>query len=182
MLRTAAFSCAVMMVMAGAARADDDPPECLLTKSLPAHAPRFEQYPAGPAWTGTRAAPVLTTHLSRIFRTQLRTQSKEKPDFAGHYRIAAWGCGTRCIDWGLVDAKSGQVVMGDHYGDVDLIHVMDEPLMYRPDSRLFVILGAPNEKPAREGYTYLLWTGHAFRQIAFYPYKAYCRIQTQPVP
>ncbi len=184
MLRTAAFLCATAIAVAGAAQADDDPPQCLLTASLPAHAPTFAQYPAGPLWQGKPAAPVLATHMARVFRTQLRTQSQGKPDFAGHYHIAGWGCGTSCISWGMVDLKSGQVVMADdhNYGDLDLFHVPDAPLIYRPDSRLLVMLGAPNEKPKREDYTYLLWTGHVFRQIAFYPYKAHCTVQVEPAP
>ncbi len=165
-----------------AARDDNDPLECLLTASLPAHAPTFANYPTAPLWQGPSAEPRLATRMEKVFRTQLKTQAREKPDFAGHYHIATWGCGAACIDWGMIDSKTGRVVMGDTWGDVNLMHVMDQPLMYKPDSRLFIILGAPSEKPEREGFTYLLWTGKAFKRIAFYPYKAYCRPQTQPVP
>ncbi len=182
MLRTAAFLCAAMMVGASAARADDDPPDCELTPSLPAHAPAFTRYPAGQLWQGKSKAPVLATRPERLFRTQLRTQSQGQPDFAGHYRIVGWGCGAPCIDWGMVDLKNGSVIMGGRYGDVDHMYVADKSLIYRADSRLLVVIGAPNEKPERRGYTYLLWTGRAFRQIAFYPYKAYCTIQVEPSP
>ena len=181
MLRTAAFLCALLLA-AGPALAQDDPPDCELEQSLPTGGPAFARYPAGPSWQGKPATPVLATPSARLFRTQLRTQSVGKPDFAGHYKIASWGCGAPCIDWGMVDLKTGHVVMGDRYGDVDHMYVMADVLVYRPDSRLFVIIGAPSEKPERRGYTYLLWTGRSFRQIAFYPYKAYCTVQSQAAP
>ncbi len=161
-------------ILADKAWADDD---CMITlAATPHNAPKFEDYPAGPAWHGTPVAPRLVTRDEKLFRTQLRTQAQEKPDFAGHYRIALWGCGAACVDWGMVDSQSGRVVMGDRFGDIDAMKVNeDQRLIYRLNSRLLVILGAPNEKPEREGMTYVLWTGHGFRQLAFYPTAKVCR-------
>ena len=134
-------------ILADKAWADDD---CMITlAATPHNAPKFEDYPAGPLWQGTPVEPRLTTRMEKVFRTQLKTQARETPNFAGHYHIASWGCGAACIDWGLIDSQTGRVVMGDAWGDDDIMHVADQPLLYKPDSRLFIVVGAPSEKTSR---------------------------------
>ena len=32
---------------------------------------------------------------------------KEPPNFAGHFRITLWGCGTMCLEGGIVDLTTG---------------------------------------------------------------------------
>jgi hypothetical protein len=60
----------------------------------------------------------------------LRLGSQEGPNFAGHFTVITWGCGSPCHTTVVVDAKSGRVFDG-------LTSQYDEE--YRLDSRLLVI-------------------------------------------
>lgn len=72
--------------------------------------PQFEQYPISESWFGTAAPIKLKTHSDRLFRTQFRNAAKEPPNFAGHFRLTMWGCGTQCIEGGIVDLSTGQLL------------------------------------------------------------------------
>ena len=71
----------------------------------------FARHPAETALVGTPAAPKLTTPKARQFRTILRREASEGPNFNGHYRVLHWGCGTNCIEWAVIDLTSGTVWM-----------------------------------------------------------------------
>jgi hypothetical protein len=72
--------------------------------------PKFDDYPAAAEWDGTRAPLNLTTPAARLFRTRLLRASREKPNFASHYRVAIWGCGSNCISGAIIDLASGAVL------------------------------------------------------------------------
>ena len=57
---------------------------------------RFEDYPVTAIFKGTPALPKLRLG-DRLFRTRIRKGAAKGPNFAGHYTIADWGCGTRCV-------------------------------------------------------------------------------------
>ena len=94
--------------------------------------PRFEDYPAGPAYRG-RVAPLVesSSPTARRFRTATREALAEGVNFAGRYVVATWGCGIECV-WGhIVDARTGRAV-------ADL--PSSTPFVaFRRDSRLFVV-------------------------------------------
>jgi len=71
--------------------------------------PRFEDYPVTETWHDTPAPVKLTTASERLFRTNLTNAAKEQPNFAGHYRITYWGCGSNCSAGALVDLQTGDV-------------------------------------------------------------------------
>lgn len=50
-----------------------------------------------------------------LYRTTIRDQAKEGPNFAGHYTVATWGCGTECEGYAIVDAITGRVVVYESY-------------------------------------------------------------------
>jgi hypothetical protein len=73
-------------------------------------------------------------------------------EFAGHYTIPRWGCGTDCNGFVVVDSKTGKIYEGfgvhglpftwiEEHGD-DAIERME----FRPNSRLLKINACPNEK------------------------------------
>lgn len=74
-------------------------------------APEFAKYPAESRLTGAPAKPQFATPEARRFRTVLRTAAAQGPDFNGHYRIAYWGCGTNCIQWAVINLRTGTVWM-----------------------------------------------------------------------
>lgn len=71
------------------------------------HPPKFEDFPIAEKWNQERATVKLSTGSERMFRTQLTNAAKEPPNFAGHYRIAYWGCGSFCSAGALVDLQTG---------------------------------------------------------------------------
>jgi hypothetical protein len=72
--------------------------------------PQFEDFPETEKWAGSPVKVVLDRTPVRMFRTQFRLASLQPPNFAGHYRIAIWGCGTQCLEGGMVDLVTGRVV------------------------------------------------------------------------
>lgn len=94
---------------------------------------KFVDYPAR-AWSGPVAKPRQDTRFARLFRTVLNLGAAAGPNFAGHMTIVEFGCGTSCVEWGLVDARTGQVHRPDAT-PLTLVHVGDDALKYRRDSR-----------------------------------------------
>jgi hypothetical protein len=109
--------------------------------------PHFKDYPVSGVYKGPNA-PVVLKRDDRTFRTRLREASKEKPNFAGHYILTAWGCGTSCLMGAVIDAATGRVYWWDFTiccwsFDVDNKF---QPIEFRLNSRLIVFSGARNEK------------------------------------
>lgn len=109
--------------------------------------PQFKNYPAGEVFRG-KNAPVKLTRADMLFRTRLRYAAKQKPNFAGHYVLNFWGCGTECLSGAAVDVKTGKVVWVDfsiccwqHYREDDF-----EPVKFRLDSNLIEFTGLRDEK------------------------------------
>jgi len=73
------------------------------------HPPRFEDFPVTENWNPPPAALKLTTRSERMFKTRLTEAEKELPNFAGHYRITYWGCGSVCSAGALIDWQTGDV-------------------------------------------------------------------------
>ena len=48
----------------------------------------------------------------RPYRKVFKHTVSRKPNFAGHYYLVTFSCGTMCIATGLVDAKSGETSIG----------------------------------------------------------------------
>jgi hypothetical protein len=75
--------------------------------------PRFKDYPVSEVYIGKNAPLVLSRDDMR-FRTRLREAAHEKPNLAGHYIRAAWGCGAECLMGVVGDAKTGKVYWLPH--------------------------------------------------------------------
>lgn len=43
------------------------------------------------------------------FRTWILNNYKEKANFAGHYKLIEWGCGTDCFSYVIINVKDGKV-------------------------------------------------------------------------
>ncbi len=79
----------------------------LMQKEIP---PRFEDFPVSKNFKGKPARVNLSSHPeARRFRTNLREGAKEEPNFAEHYTVISWGCGTDCQAITVVDAITGNV-------------------------------------------------------------------------
>jgi hypothetical protein len=112
---------------------------------------------------------------ARRFRTNLRNAAKDGVNFAGHYILTSWGCGTNCNDAAVIDAHNGKVYFPRQLAGFGLGFESwlgnDDPLEFNPGSSLLILKGyAPselNKKHPSGGYFYYVWTGSALRQIKF---------------
>ena len=149
---------------------------CFLTvKAAPPNAPAFSRYPAA-LWKGKLAPVSQSSRLARKYRTIMRSTQTQGPDFAGHLSIALWGCGTACTGWAAIDAGTGRVISLPHSSPIRGNHNLDDDkVFYQKESRLLILEGALGDEEVNEGLTYLLWTGHGFRKLAFYPRASICR-------
>ena len=55
------------------------------------------------------APAILVTQHDNDFRTRIRDAAKQPVNFANHYTISTWGCGTQCEQGVAVDALTGKV-------------------------------------------------------------------------
>jgi hypothetical protein len=121
-------------------------------------APAFSDY-AVTIFNGKVAEVDLSSDpMARRFRTMLRWQTAKGANFAGHYRVATWGCGTECMQFAFVDCKTGRV-----YFPKDMPYVTwnrypgkDPGLHFRVDSRLFILKGSQIDGPDK-GIFYYEW-------------------------
>jgi len=110
--------------------------------------PKFNDYPVSETFTAKNARVVLTKE-DRAYQTRLRDAAKEqKPNFAGHYILTIWGCGTSCVMGAIIDAKIGRV----HWWDFSVccwnsdVDDKSGPIQVKLNSRLIIFSGARNEK------------------------------------
>src|SRR5258708_19850026 len=73
--------------------------------------PAFEQFGVDEIFKGKPALPKITgSH--RWYRTMIRRGAAKGPNFAGHYTIATWGCGTSCVSITIIDPQDAIVYTG----------------------------------------------------------------------
>lgn len=146
---------------------------------IPPDAPKFEDFPAK-IFSGQNALPDLRSNATaRTFRSRLAQWAKEKPNFAGHYILATWGCGTDCTHIALIDARTGRifhppgattnVAVNVHDAlleESDLWHATGA-VKFRPDSRLLILVGMPEESVTNRGISYYVWANDRLKRIRF---------------
>ena len=107
--------------------------------------PQFQDYAVTQVYRG-KNAPVVLTRKDRMYRTELREAAKtQKPNFAGHYILTYWGCGSTCVMGAVIDAKTGRVYWWDFTVCCWPVEI-EEPIDVKPNSRLIVFSGARNEQ------------------------------------
>lgn len=146
-----------------------------LVASAQTKVPKFDQFPATETFSGKPAVSILKRARDRLYRTMIRVEAEEGPNFAGRYKVALWGCGSSCNGGALVDEKTGEIFdlpftyMGwgpGKFGDgaVGLAYGFEQ-VSIRKDSRLFVYRGCPEDDATRCGAYYYEWTGIQFKLI-----------------
>jgi hypothetical protein len=124
--------------------------------------PQFKDFAAGEQYRGKPHAVVLTGE-ARNFRTRIKEAAQGKPNFAGHYIVAIWGCGSECLEGAVIDAKTGRVYMLPF--TLCCWKMVDDnfkPLEYRADSKLLIFSGARNEKDGDNGAHYYKFENNRF--------------------
>jgi hypothetical protein len=135
--------------------------------AMQAALPTFADYPATGTFKGKIARPRIRSKAARMYRTAITEGAKEGPNFAGHYTIVRWGCGTGCIGFAIVDANTGHVFTPPFY--VAWRHQREESLRdrelleYQPDSRLLVITGSRDDRD--QGEYFYVWEKGKLRLV-----------------
>jgi hypothetical protein len=123
--------------------------------------PSFEDFAVAERFAGPYTQPLLSSSEELRFRTVIRNgvnkglsvydgaTGKENavsgPNFAGHYVIVRWGCGSPCMMAAIIDVRSGRVFpppfhhgSGHSYFEVPWNFPAEPPLDYRLNSRLLI--------------------------------------------
>jgi len=94
--------------------------------------PVFAEHHVTERFTGTPAKPDLTgSPDAKRYATTIREGAKTGPNFAGHFTIIEWGCGSECQRSAIVDAKTGAVYFPEFTSSWGML--------YRPDSNLLIV-------------------------------------------
>ncbi len=118
----------------------------------------FDRYSVQRVYKGQPAQPKLITPEQRGFRTVLRNGARKGANFAGHYTIVEWGCGSNCVAFAVIDAINGKVY------DRDLPEMDDQypcGLLYKARSTLLVVEKSPTLTADCEALLYN-WDGSRF--------------------
>jgi hypothetical protein len=103
----------------------------------------FQAYPA----VVSKAKPVslkLETRLARERISGIRKAVQHGPNFAGHYTVADWGCGTECGVFVIVDDFTGRA-----YDPPEISKGVDLGLAgpdFRVNSSLMVVASCPDPR------------------------------------
>jgi len=143
--------------------------------------PTFSQYPAKPEKPLAKTIDFKHSPGADTFRTRLTDGLRRGVNFAGHYIVVGWGCGTGCISGGIIDARNGRVYFPNAFHDIGVWYddngYTAEPVKYRKNSRLFVISGISGDQEERNddnkiwGDYYYEWKDDGLRLIKFVPRK-----------
>ena len=133
--------------------------------------PTFDRYPVKTIFKGKPASVDLKSATgAKYYRTNLRKAAKDGVNFAGHYAIGLWGCGSPCITAGMVDLKTGKVTWVPSTGFM----VFD--VAFQINSKLVIINSRdvldkewPDGPPKWQGEwpeeLFFVWNGKRFIQI-----------------
>lgn len=137
--------------------------------------PTFTQYRVKVERNKSVKVNLASHKRARMFRTNLREAAKQPVNFAGHYILTTWGCGTNCSMSGFIDARNGRVhfppqLEGYAYSLQDW-EGTDEPLEYKPNSKLLILrgytAGEANKDNPSGGIHYFEWNGSTLRRVKF---------------
>lgn len=123
--------------------------------------PHFEDYPSV-RFSGRTAKVHLDDAKSRHYATMLLDASRRKPNFAGHYVFASWGCGASCTMSAAIDAKTGGVTWLP-FTVCCWEPSIREPLELRPNSSLLIVHGSRDEQGS--GVHYYNFDGRQFVEV-----------------
>lgn len=145
------------------------------------HPLKFDDFPSPPPSASHIAVPRLDSPEARNYRTVIREGVAKGSNFAGHFAVVAWGCGSSCSERAIVDTNTGHVYFDHRLRDLDTTqaeansdHDDQFPAYFSLSSRLLVIVGAPNEDESRDGVAFYEWTGSQLTLLRFVPRLQAC--------
>ena len=95
--------------------------------------PTFLNYSVKIEFNGKPASVDLESHpKARTYRTRLREGQAKGPNFADHYTIIIWGCGSQCQRFAIMNAIDGKVYFPH-------TNYSTNGIKFRRDSNLLII-------------------------------------------
>lgn len=92
----------------------------------------FAKFPVKDVFVGPHARPnIASSPDARRFKTTILRDYTGKADFAGHFQVVSWGCGSNCHVLALVDTKTGKITFAPSSAALGA--------EYHLDSALFII-------------------------------------------
>ena len=140
---------------------------CNVTNAKADQLPKFSQFPARKYNRGPTGRVDLSDPHAYSYRTRLREGAQQGANFAGHYRVVTWGCGTDCETGAIIDAFTGHVVFLPSVNSYQMEHEMDpdyNSIVFRLDSRLIVFAGQLNDQGEKATF-FMDFDGKTFRQV-----------------
>ena len=114
------------------------------------------------AFHGKPAPALIRRAEEHQYRTVLREGAKEGPNFAGHFTIVQWGCGTNCTQAAVVDANTGKIYQLPSVSQRRFAYW----LHFRLDSRLLIMCTNCRQWLIWNcDQHYFVWNGTAFEEI-----------------
>lgn len=135
--------------------------------------PTFSQYSAHVERARAKSID-FSRPSNKTYKTRLSEALRDGVNFAGHYVIVGWGCGTGCTNAAVIDGRTGKVFWPVQFYNIDASYgdgYSDEQIEFKKNSRLMVIHGRPgssNENDhSKPGDYYYEWRNNSFRRLKF---------------
>src|SRR5512140_2109705 len=81
--------------------------------------PTFSKYPAAVEKPRVKSVDFRHDASARSFRTRLTEAFRGGVNFAGHYVLVGWGCGTGCTNGAIIDTRTGKVIWPEQLYNLD---------------------------------------------------------------
>src|ERR1700675_1351791 len=109
-------------------------------------APTFDAYRAtSPETVENPRLDLKSSPTARMYRTVLRREIAKGPNFAGHYRVAVWGCGSSWSMFAVVNLNTGRVITPEGFSHTSGVYFGVENQRSFP-SRRGIIGFSPSRK------------------------------------
>jgi len=151
--------------------------------------PKFAKYKAKPEKIRNIRVNLKSHKNARMFRTNLRNAAKRGVNFAGHFVLTGWGCGTGCLTWAVIDGRTGRVFFPNElrWVGAGACNIPDRNLpsdapkledpgyanvvVIKPNSRMLIINGIKGgideADDSKCGTYFFEWMGTRLKQIKF---------------
>lgn len=150
-------------------------PVATSTSAIPATPPRFSAYATPPSeiFTGTPAPVALESNaIGKTFPTRLTEGASKGPNFAGHYTVVEWGCGTMCSQFAIVDAQSGEIFAFSSSTLAGLSYNIDSNLLViNPPSQVAALYPDATQIPQYITSSFYEWRSGDLHLLVTYAYE-----------
>lgn len=116
-------------------------------------------------YTGKPAAVDFGTNPeAMLFKTRISEDVTAGANFAGHYTVSTWGCGTSCRGYAIVDVKTGKIIK---YVPADEDQPVND-ISFSINSNILVFNPRPKNTVAKTAQEILNEDGQAYYSRVYY--------------